>query len=84
VLGQTPELFFAVHRLDFGDEVEDDTGGRFHALNLAEGGEVVIEAAEREHRLSYAESIVVPAATGAYRIRRIRGGACKVVKAFVP
>ena len=84
VLGQTPELFFAVHRLDFADQVEDDTGGRFHALNFAEGDEVVIEAAQREHRLSYAESIVVPAATGPYRIRRIRGGACKVVKAFVP
>jgi mannose-6-phosphate isomerase class I len=84
VLGQTRELFFAVHRFDFADEVEDDTGGRFHALNLAEGDEVVIEAAEREHRLSYAESIVVPAVTGHYRIRRIRGGACKVVKAFVP
>jgi mannose-6-phosphate isomerase class I len=84
VLGRTPELFFAVHRLDFADTVEDDTGGRFHALNLAAGEEVVIETGQREHRLSYAESIVVPAATGRYRIRRMRGGACKVVKAFVP
>ena len=28
--------------------------------------------------------LVVPAAVGAYRLRRIRGGSCKVVKALVP
>jgi hypothetical protein len=35
------------------------------------------------HPLSYAETIVVPAAVGRYRIHRTRGRACKVVKAFV-
>ena len=44
-LGRHPELFFAVHRLDFDDEVEDDTRGRFHVLNLVEGEEVEIETA---------------------------------------
>ena len=73
-----------MHRLDFTDGITDDTEGRFHALNLVAGEEVVIETARGEHPLSYAESIVVPAAAGAYRIRRVRGGPCKVVKAFVP
>ena len=35
------------------------------------------------HPLAYAETIVVPAAVGRYRIGRTRGPACKVVKAFV-
>jgi mannose-6-phosphate isomerase class I len=83
-LGRMRELFFAVHRLDFADEVADDTDGRFHTLNLVEGEEVVVESTAAEHRLSYAETIVIPAAVGPYRIRRLRGEPCKVVKAFVP
>jgi mannose-6-phosphate isomerase class I len=83
-LSTLPELFFDVHRLDFSDEVVDDTSGRFHVLNLVEGEQVeIVTAAGHIHPLSYAETIVVPAAVGAYRIRRERGGSCKVVKAFV-
>jgi mannose-6-phosphate isomerase class I len=84
-LGRHPDLFFGVNRLDFEQEVEDDTGGtRFHVLNLVDGEEVEIEAASGAmHPLAYAETVVIPAAVGRYRIRRVRGGACKVVKAFV-
>jgi hypothetical protein len=84
-LAHTPDLFFAVHRLDFEDELDDDTAGRFHVLNLVAGESVEIETAGgASHPLAYAETIVVPAAVGAYRLRRTRGPACKVVKAFVP
>jgi len=83
-LGRSPELFFAVHRLDFDDEIADDTDGRFHALNLAAGDEIEVETASGAvHPLSYAETVVIPAAVGEYRLRRTRGGPCKVVKAFV-
>jgi mannose-6-phosphate isomerase class I len=83
-LGRAPELFFAVHRLDFDDEIVDHTGGRFHALNLAAGEEIEVQtAAGAVHPLSYAETIVIPAGVGEYRLRRVRGGRCKVVKAFV-
>src|SRR5512132_639472 len=83
-LGGSSELFFAVHRLDFAEEIADDTGERFHALNLAEGDEIEVEtAAGAVHPLSYAETIVIPAAVGEYRLHRISGGSCKVVKAFV-
>jgi mannose-6-phosphate isomerase class I len=83
-LGRSAELFFAVHRLDFDDEVTDDTGGRFHALNLAAGDEIEVHTeAGAVHPLSYAETIVIPAAVGRYRLRRVGGGPCKVVKAFV-
>jgi mannose-6-phosphate isomerase class I len=84
-LGRLPDLFYAVHRLDFEEAVEDDTAGRFHVLNLVAGEEAEIEtAAGAVHGLAYAETIVMPAAVGRYRIRRVAGGACKVVKAFVP
>jgi mannose-6-phosphate isomerase class I len=82
-LGRLPELFFAVNRLEFEENVADDTAERFHVLNLVAGEGVEIEAASGIHPLAYAETIVVPAAVGQYRIRRVRGGPCKVVKAFV-
>ncbi|MGI8478866.1 MAG: class I mannose-6-phosphate isomerase [Gaiellaceae bacterium] len=84
-LGRLPDLFFAVHRLDFEETVEDDTAGRFHVLNLVAGEQMEIESgAGAVHGLAYAETIVVPASVGPYRLRRLQGGACKVVKAFVP
>ena len=84
-LGSHPDLFFAVHRLDFDDSVEDDTAGRFHVLNLVAGDEIeIVSGTGAVHALSYAETIVVPAAVGGYRLQRLRGGSCKVVKAFVP
>jgi mannose-6-phosphate isomerase class I len=84
-LGRLPDVFYAVHRLDFEETVEDDTTGRFHVLNLVAGEEIEIEtAAGAVHGLAYAETIVVPASVGRYRIRRVAGGTCKVVKAFVP
>jgi mannose-6-phosphate isomerase class I len=83
-LGRLPDLFFAVHRFDFEEAVDEDTGGRFHVLNLVAGEHVEIESETGVHDLAYAETIVVPAAVGQYRLRRARGDACKVVKAFVP
>ena len=83
-LGRLPDLFFGVNRLDFEESVSDETGESFHVLNLVAGKEVEIETASgATHPLAYAETIIVPAAVGRYRIRRLRGGPCKVVKAFV-
>jgi len=80
-LGRRDELFFAVHRLEFDNQIADDTAGGFHALNLVEGdAPVTIETdAGDVHTLAYAESIVIPAAVGGYRIR----GRGKAIKAFV-
>ncbi|MGI9111460.1 MAG: class I mannose-6-phosphate isomerase [Gaiellaceae bacterium] len=82
-LGTPAELFYAVHRLDFEEEVEEETGGRFHVVGLVAGEEVVVESSSAAHPLSFAETLVIPAAVGRYRVRRVRGGACKLVKAFV-
>jgi mannose-6-phosphate isomerase class I len=83
-LGTLPELFFAVHRLEFDEAVEDRTHERFHVLNLVAGEEIVVETeGGRTHPLSYAETIVIPASVGRYGLRRRSGPPCKVVKAFV-
>jgi len=84
VLGELPELFFAVRRLDFDAGVGDETGDRFHLLNLVEGETVEVESVSgRRHPLSYGETLVMPAAAGAYRLTNTGEGPCKVVKAFV-
>jgi mannose-6-phosphate isomerase class I len=83
-LGRHPDLFFGVNRLDFEDSAADDTDGRFHVLNLVAGKQVELETESgARHRLSYAETVVVPASVGRYMIHRVRGGPGKVVKAFV-
>jgi mannose-6-phosphate isomerase class I len=48
-------------------------------LNLVEGDEVLIHAGGDDYALTYGETIVVPAAVGAYTIE----GRGKLVKAFV-
>jgi mannose-6-phosphate isomerase class I len=83
-LGELDELFFAVDRLDFENEVNVETLGRFHVLNLVAGEEIAVETERGDaHPLSYAETLVIPASVGGYRLERRRGPACKVVKAFV-
>jgi len=83
-LGSLPELFFDVHRLcvEPGAEAQQDTTGRFHVLNVVEGAGVLLETATARHPLHYAETIVVPAAVGRYRVT-VLDGVTRVVKAFV-
>ena len=83
-IGHHTDLFFAVHRLHVDDVADDDSRGRFHVLNLVDGDEVLIRTGSgREHRLAYAETIVVPAVVGAYSVVRTGRLPAKVVKAFV-
>jgi len=83
-LGSLPELFFDIHRLrvEPGADAQQDTAGRFHVLNVVEGAGVLLETAAGRHPLRYAETIVVPAAVGRYRITAL-DGVTRVVKAFV-
>ena len=84
-LGRHPDLFFRVNRLELDEDIADDTDGRFHVLNLVEGDAVAIETESGEAQaLAYAETVVVPAAVGRYRVRRLAGPPCRLVKAFVP
>lgn len=86
LLGGGGELFFDVRRMviDGDDPAPDDTAGFFHILNVVQGDGVVIETATgRTHSLAYAETIVLPAATGAYALHRVGSGPSRVVKSLV-
>ncbi|GAA2331282.1 class I mannose-6-phosphate isomerase [Streptomyces kunmingensis] len=86
VIGALPEMFYAVHRLvlDPDTSAPDDTAGRFHILNVAAGRGAVIETHDgRTHFLAYAETLTVPAAVGAYRIRAAGSDEVHIVKALV-
>lgn len=85
LLGALDEMFYEVrrHTLAAGAAAADHTRGRFHVLNVVAGEGIVVEtAAGDRHALSYAETLMVPAAVGAYRLVAPRGPA-KVVKALV-
>ena len=78
------EHFYDVHRLEFAGSLEVETAGACHVLSLVEGQQVRLETASGlSQRFNYAETFVVPAAAGRYRLVSEHGTPVKVVKAFV-
>jgi len=86
LIGALPEMFFEVHRLvvEPGTVVAQATGGRFQVLNVVDGAGAVLRWAGGEHRLAYAETIVVPASVGDYEVIPIGAEPMRIVRAFVP
>jgi mannose-6-phosphate isomerase class I len=86
VLGELPEMFFDVRRLELdpGSQARDDTAGRFHVLNVVDGAGITITTSTGVHQhLAYAETVVVPAAVGAYTLTASGPKNVRVVKAYV-
>ena len=84
-MGRDSEMFFDVRRLvlDGASQLPEDTDGRFHVLNLVEGDNVTVRTHDGyEHRIAYAETLVIPAAVGSYVVQAENGGA-RLVKAAV-
>ena len=79
-----PKHSYDVHRIVLNSSVEEHTGGKCHVLNLVEGetADVITENGMTFH-LSYAETLVVSAAAGSYRIVNTSGREIMVVKAFM-
>ena len=78
------EHFYDVQRCDFSGEVEVRTDGSPHVLNVVEGPSIVLEAGDAPpQRFACAETFVVPAAAGAYRLRSDTGRPVKVIQAFL-
>jgi hypothetical protein len=80
--------FVEVRRHWFSGPVDHDTAGTVNVLNLVEGAAAVIESpagAFDPLTVHYAETVIVPAAVGPYRIRPAggTGGDMATVKAFV-
>ncbi len=79
-----PEHFYDVHRLEFSRSIEAQTNGSCHVMSLVEGRSVMLETAKGlRQRFNYAETFVVPAAAGSYRLINERDQPVKVVKAFI-
>lgn len=83
-VGDVEELFFAIHRLDFEDGIEDHTGGKFVVLNLVAGERCqILSASNAPVEVRFAETVVVPASIDQYCLRNTGALPCKVIKAYV-
>jgi hypothetical protein len=78
-----------VRRHWFTAAVEHDTSGTVNVLNLVEGAAAVVESpadAFEPMTVHYAETFVVPAVVGAYRVRPLEAappGRLATIKAYV-
>ncbi|MBN2650783.1 MAG: class I mannose-6-phosphate isomerase [Spirochaetales bacterium] len=78
------EHFYDVHRYEFFTSIEDDTCGVAHVLNLVEGESIILETANgMSQKFNYAETFVIPASAGRYKLTNLGSIRAKVVKAFV-
>ena len=75
ILGENPQMYISLRRLEFEKLCEQDTKGeKFHVLTLVDGEKVRIRSAahpERFFDLEFMEIACVPASMGAYVIENL-------------
>ncbi len=78
------EHFYDVHRLTFTDSIDVETDGSVQVLSLVEGSAVVLETANGlRQTFGYAETFVVPAAAGRFRLINAGDTPAMVIKCFL-
>ncbi len=86
LLGQRDDLLFYVRRVHLTDIWKDDTNGEMVMYNLVEGEKVRIVSCKDESvyvEFKYAESYILPAVFGEYKIINLGAAPCKLIKAGV-
>ncbi len=76
--------FYDVERYRFSNSVEVRTDGSCQVMSLVEGRSVLLETANgHRQRFAYAETFVVPAAAGSFRLISEEGSEIQVIKSFI-
>jgi len=78
-----PEFFYNIHRLEFDRECSFRTQGLGYAVNLVEGEQVRVIAANNTCILSYLESMIIPAAADQIRLENMGSRPCKLILVYV-
>jgi mannose-6-phosphate isomerase class I len=79
-----PDHFYDIERLEFTGRFEAHTGDACHILALVEGGSLMLEtSAGLRQRFHLAETFVIPAAAGAYRLVNEGETEAKVIRSYV-
>ena len=75
ILGENPQVYFSIRRLEFEKKCEQDTGGKlFHVLTLVDGDAVRVRSVrhpERYFDLQFMDIVCVPADMGRYVIENL-------------
>ena len=74
IVGENPQLYFSLRRLEFETCCRQDTKGIFHVLTLVDGERVRIRSLahpERCYEASFMDLVVVPADMGEYVIENL-------------
>ncbi len=86
IVGENPQLYFSLRRLEFEKRCLQDTRGIFHVLTLVDGEKVRIRSLEHPERCFDAEFmdlVVVPASMGAYEIVNLGAEPVRVHKTLL-
>ena len=86
IVGENPQLYFSLRRLEFEERCEQDTKGIFHVLTLVDGERVRIRSLvrpERCYEAGFMDLVVVPADMGAYVIENLGAEPIRVHKTLL-
>ena len=86
IVGENPQLYFSLRRLEFEKRCEQDTRGIFHVLTLVDGERIRIRSLahpERCYEAGFMDLTVVPADIGPYVIENLGAEPIRVHKTLL-